>query len=175
MWESFHKNNLHCLFLCFPFSLQLRKLMEQSRRLSRRGRQRWWNRRVLINTKILHTAADIHSSYFIPYVVKVPKPPDVTGPLWSLCFYPRLWWRYFRRFFCFSFFSTGKSGSPPRCHYTATYLAILPQRVTNFCPGRLGMSSSKSYLRLWTLAAETTEIQSKSNLACDWLLRPPLN
>lgn len=67
--------------LTIPFSLQLWKLMERSRRLSRRGRQRWQNHRLLINTEILHTAADIHSGYHILYVVNVLKLFDETGPL----------------------------------------------------------------------------------------------
>lgn len=157
--------------------------MEQSRRLSRRGRQWWGNHRLLINTKLLHAAAHIHSSYYVLYVGNVLKLNWAS--LISLLFFvatmlyrihPQLLWWYFWRFlFYFIFFLRVKAAPLPARHYTATYLAILPQRVTNFCPGWLGMSSSKSYLRLWTLAAETTEIQSKSNLACDWLLWPPLN
>lgn len=37
------------------------------------------------------------------------------------------------------------------CHYSATYLTILLQRVTNFCLSRLRMSQSKSNLPLWTI------------------------
>lgn len=64
---------------------------------------------------------------------------------------------------------------PPVCRYAATYLSIHLQPETNFCRGRVGMSSSKSYLQPQTLATRATEIQSKSNLGCDWLRCPPFH